>query len=83
MLLLQKMGDVKGARSTFLKFFRVVFVKGEGCFEENDGKSSAKVLQAYALFEMKRGNAKKSRELVAKAVSIDASLAPVLKWKQF
>ena len=46
-------------------------------------KCSAKVLQAFALFEMKCGHAQKSLFLVVKAVAMDETLAPVLKWKQF
>jgi hypothetical protein len=44
---------------------------------------SAKVLQAYALFEMKQGHVKKSYELVRLAVRMDKELEPVLSWKQF
>lgn len=44
---------------------------------------SAKVMQAYALFEMKRGNTIKSLYLVQMAVQMDPNLAPVLLWKQF
>lgn len=44
---------------------------------------SAKVLQAYALFEMKRGFSRKSLELLKQAVAMDENLKPVLGWKQF
>ena len=79
-LLMQRQGDIKGTRSVFLNFFREVIVNKE--FPE-ECACSAKVLQAYALFEMKRGNPTKSLQLVNVAVSMDKSLAPVLKWKQF
>lgn len=79
-LLLQRLSDIKGARAVFMNFFRVVFVDGE---PPSDCKCSAKVLQAYALFEMKRGNHLKGHDLINKAISLDGSLAPVLKWKQF
>eukprot|EP00815_Leptocylindrus_aporus_P006868 CAMPEP_0116061418 /NCGR_PEP_ID=MMETSP0322-20121206/7075_1 /TAXON_ID=163516 /ORGANISM="Leptocylindrus danicus var. apora, Strain B651" /LENGTH=214 /DNA_ID=CAMNT_0003546377 /DNA_START=316 /DNA_END=960 /DNA_ORIENTATION=+ len=65
-------------RAVFLRFFRLV--------GEDDVKScscSAKVLQAYALFEMKQGLTKKSLDIVRKAVELDESLSPILKWKMF
>lgn len=80
-LLLQRMGDIKGTRSVFLNFFRTVVVKNSD--EDIECACSAKVLQAYALFELRRGHAKKSLEIVREAVKMDRELAPVLKWKQF
>jgi len=77
---LQRQGDVKGARSVFYNFFRTVFVNGSA---PSECTCSAKVLQAFALFEVKRGHRSKGRELIVKAVSLDESLSPVLKWKQF
>ena len=50
---------------------------------EDECVCSAKVLQAFALFEMKQGNSLKSLQLVQKAVQLDPTLRPVLKWKQF
>lgn len=44
---------------------------------------SAKVLGAFALFEMKQGNAMKSLQIAKKAVEFDPLMAPVLNWKQF
>ena len=89
-LLLQRMGDIKGTRSVFLNFFRIIQTNEEKDVEEehidnknNDCACSAKVLQAFALFEMKRGNSIKSYKLVNKAVTMDKSLERVLKWKQF
>jgi hypothetical protein len=72
------MGDIKGTRSVFLRFFRIV---GED--EVRECRCSAKVLQAFALFEMKQGHGLKSYFLALKAVALDESLAPVLRWKQF
>eukprot|EP00536_Pseudo-nitzschia_multiseries_P008947 jgi/Psemu1/306158/fgenesh1_kg.238_\ len=44
---------------------------------------SAKVLCAFALFEMKHGNPVKSLEIARMAVAFDESMAPLLEWKQF
>ena len=79
-LLKQRMNDVKGTRSVFLQFFRTVVVEYP---EDKECACSAKVLQAYALFEMKRGFGRKSLEIVEKAVELDEDLRPVLGWKQF
>jgi hypothetical protein len=78
-LLMQRMGDCKGTRSVFLRFFRIAVLDNE----ETECACSAKVLQAFALFEMKQGHAQKSLELVKRAIKFDNSLAPVLQWKQF
>merc|ERR1712157_487137 len=75
-LLLQKQGNVKATRSVFLNFFRKID-------DDKECSCSAKVLQAFSLFEMKQGNKIKSLELVNIAVSMDQSLARVLRWKQF
>lgn len=79
-LLLQRRGDYSGTRSVFSNFFMKVVEDGE---EGKECACSAKVLQAYALFEMKRGHSIKSLKIVKKAVKLDKKLAPVLKWKQF
>lgn len=79
-LLMQRMGDAKKARSVFLNFFRIAILDSD---EDEECACSAKVLQAYALFEMKQGNALKSYEIVTKAVEFDPTLQPVLQWKQF
>lgn len=77
-LLLQRTGNPKQTRSVFLHFFRIVQTDDvEQC------ACSAKVLQAFALFEMKQGNELKSLELVQKAIALDTTLQPVLNWKQF
>lgn len=79
-LLLQRLGDMKGTRSVFLSFFRIVVLEMD---EDKECACSAKVLQAYALFEMKRGHSLKSLDLAAKAIKLDKSLASIMKWKQF
>jgi hypothetical protein len=79
-LLMQRMGDTKKTRSVFLNFFRIAVLDAG---PDEECACSAKVLQAYALFEMKQGNALKSLELVHKAVHLDPTLQPVLQWKQF
>ena len=79
-LLKQRQDDVKGARSVFLNFFRTVLTDYP---EDKECACSAKVLQAYALFEMKRGHGRKSLEIVERAVELDDELRPVLAWKQF
>lgn len=78
-LLMQRMGDRKATRAVFLNFFRIAVLNNE----ETECACSAKVLCAYALFEMKQGNAQKSLELVHSAIKFDNTLAPVLQWKQF
>jgi len=70
-------GDPKKTRSVFLSFFRLVNQREEKC------ACSAKVLVAFALFEMKQGNSLKSLDIVLKAVKLDPTVRPVLNWKQF
>lgn len=79
---MQRYGDVKATRAVFVNFFRRVAVTKE---EDDEVKCScsAKVLQAYALFEMKNGHSAKSLEIIQKAVRMDEELRPVLEWKQF
>lgn len=77
----QRMGDMKKTRSVFLNFFRVVVMDNHG--EDEKCACSAKVLGAFALFEMKQGNAKKSLEIARRAVGFDPAMGPVLNWKQF
>jgi len=80
-LLLQRMGNINGTREVFRNFFRVI--RTSEIQEEGECACSAKVLQAFALFEMKRGNSIKSFELVNKAITMDKSLEGILNWKQF
>ncbi len=83
---MQRTGDVRATRSVFLRFFRRVAVHDR---EESDDAEdhkcscSAKVLQAFALFEMKNGLSKKGLEIIRRAVEMDEELRPVLEWKQF
>jgi hypothetical protein len=72
----------KKTRSVFLNFFRIVTSDGHTDANE-ECACSAKVLQAFALFEMKQGNALKSLELAKAAIKLDPSLKSVLNWKQF
>jgi hypothetical protein len=84
-------------RSVFVNFVRVAVVGTTGTGtgtttttthadheeEHPECACSAKVLQAFALFEMKQGNQLKSLQLVQKAIQLDQTLQPILKWKQF
>ncbi|KAL7548657.1 hypothetical protein ACHAWF_011929 [Thalassiosira exigua] len=86
----QRTGDVKATRAVFVNFFRrVALAKDADGDDGADGggvtkcSCSAKVLQAYALFEMKCGHSAKSLEIVRRAVEMDERLSPVLGWKQF
>lgn len=93
----QRTGDVRATRSVFLRFFRLVALSdmdadGGGIASpssrgDRHGKKncscSAKVLQAFALFEMKNGLSTKSLEIIRRAVEMDEGLRPVLEWKQF
>lgn len=73
----QRSNDVIKTRSVFLNFFRVAMASQEEC------ACTAKVLQAYALFELRQGHSRKSFQIIQKAVEKDRTLSPVLKWKQF
>jgi len=92
----QRMGDMKKTRSVFLNFFREVITSeinnnnnssndddNHGEHEHDQCACSAKVLGAFALFEMKQGNSIKSLEIARKTVEFDPSLGPILEWKQF
>jgi hypothetical protein len=92
----QRMGDLKKTRSVFLTFFREIIkdeqrskVDNVSSHNNKDGGKhhkcacSAKVLGAFALFEMKQGNTLKSLEIAERAVEFDPALGPVLQWKQF
>ena len=81
---MQRTGDVRATRSVFLRFFRRVAVHDrEGSDRDHKCSCSAKVLQAFALFEMKNGLSKKGLEIIRRAVEMDEELRPVLEWKQF
>ena len=77
---LQRMNDYKKTRSVFLNFFRVVVLDSD---PNHKCACSAKVLGAYALFEMKQGNTHKSYEIAQRAAQFDHDLLPVLQWRQF
>jgi len=80
---MQRTGDIKATRAVFINFFRRVTQVKEEDGEVHKCSCSAKVLQAYALFEMKNGLSAKSLEIIQRAVKMDADLSPVLEWKQF
>ena len=89
----QQHGDPKQVRAVFLNFFRIVSNHNNNNNHNNRPEQqqqphqqcacSAKVLQAFALFEMKQGNPLKSLYLVRRALQLDPTLQPVLQWKQF
>lgn len=75
---LQREGyPARKTRQVFVSFFRLVLNSDDEC------ACSAKVLQAFALFEMKQGNSLKSLFIAQRAVEMDPNLEPILKWKQF
>jgi hypothetical protein len=78
-LLKQRERDIKGTRFIFAHFFSILASTTSSDFKCN---CCAKVLQAFGLFEMKCGNARKSLFLLEKAVSLDETLSPVLNWGQ-
>lgn len=82
-LLLQRRGDIKGTRATFVRFFRLITMTNNPHDEMKECTCSAKVLQAFALFEMKQKNVRKAYALIQLAVQLDPELEPVLSWKQF
>ena len=90
--------DAKATRSVFLHFFRTVVMAAQGSSTVTTTNAtttttdhhpphqcvcSAKVLQAFALFEMKQGNELKSLEIILLAIRYDPSLDTILNWKQF
>lgn len=79
-LLLQRKKHVKETRAVFIRFFKIIFRDEKLGLE---CACCAKVLQAFALFEMKQGHEKKSYRLAQMAVKMDSDLEPLLNWKQF
>mmetsp|Transcript_285 Transcript_285/g.412 ORF Transcript_285/g.412 Transcript_285/m.412 type:complete len:251 (+) Transcript_285:131-883(+) len=75
----QRSGDVKKTRSVFTEFLRFAYMDGN----VTDCSCSARVLQAFALFEMKNGLPTKSLVIIRKAIELDESLATILEWTQF
>ncbi len=82
-LLLQRQGEIKETRATFIRFFRLITMNTHEQGELEECTCSAKVLQAFALFEMKQRNPRKAYNLIQMAVELDNELEPVLQWKQF
>mmetsp|Transcript_20709 Transcript_20709/g.38011 ORF Transcript_20709/g.38011 Transcript_20709/m.38011 type:complete len:307 (+) Transcript_20709:266-1186(+) len=80
---MQRTGNIKATRAVFINFFRRVALVKEEDGEVHKCSCSAKVLQAYALFEMKNGHSAKSLEIIQRAIKMDEQLSPVLEWKQF
>jgi hypothetical protein len=81
-LLKQREGDIKGTRFIFAHFFRILTSATSENTAEFRCVCCAKVMQAFGLFELKCGNARKGLFLLEKAVSLDESLSPVLNWGQ-
>ncbi|KAL7527063.1 hypothetical protein ACHAWF_006564, partial [Thalassiosira exigua] len=81
-LVLQKMGDIGEARLVFHRFFKQAIN-----MVENDPLTecacTAKVLGAYALFEMKFGSVHRSIEVARRASQFDDGLSKLFDWKQF
>ena len=85
-LLLQRNNSdhqASATREVFVRFFRIIARRTTDPNEDMECACSAKVMQAWALFEMKQGNKKKSYRLAQMAVKLDSDLEPVLKWKPF
>ena len=85
---LQRMGQYDQTRAVFLNFFRQVAPKDKdgdaaAARKTMECACSAKVLGAYAVFEMKQGNTNKSLQIALRAVQFDQELRPVLQWKPF
>jgi len=80
-LLLQRKENITETRQVFDRFFSIIHRNIHE--HESECTCSAKVLQAYALFEMKQGNVKKAYMLAKTAVRMDNELHPLLQWKQF
>ena len=81
LLLLQRKENITETRQVFDTFFSIMY---RNIHEHKlECTCSAKVFQAYALFEMKQGNVKKADTLAKTAVRMDYELHPLLQWKQF
>lgn len=83
-LVLQRMDNIQEARMVFHRFFRKVATSPH---EEHDSCTqctcTAKVLGAYALFEMKFGSVHRSIEVARQATQFDSELSTLFSWKQF
>lgn len=84
-LLLQRKNQVTETRKVFNRFFTIIHSRNNQVGDDQDTECacSAKVLQAYALFEMKQGHVRKAYRLAQMAVKLDSELYPLLQWKQF
>jgi hypothetical protein len=84
-LLLQRKNQVTETRKVFNRFFTIIHSRNNQVEDDQDTECacSAKVLQAYALFEMKQGHVRKAYRLAQMAVKLDSELYPLLQWKQF
>jgi len=85
-LLLQREGRIDDARVVFDGFNQVLeqsILQSSSSRKVISCSCSARVLQANALFEMKQSNPIKAAELIIRAVRMDRTLRPVLRWKQF
>jgi tetratricopeptide (TPR) repeat protein len=69
-LLEQKVGEPARARAAFQEGIQLC-------------PSCARLTQAYALFESKQGNMFTALALARRAVALDPSLSPILRWKMF
>ncbi|GMH48337.1 hypothetical protein TrVE_jg9369 [Triparma verrucosa] len=95
----QRNNDKKAARSTFNNFFKIAteFYSDETTIRTNPstdhehedcicgcGKGcTARVIQAFALFESKNKLRPKSKFLIKRAIEYDRNLESILKWKMF
>jgi hypothetical protein len=82
-LLLQRKNQITETRKVFNRFFTIIHSRNQTEGGDAECACSAKVLQAYALFEMKQGHVRKAYRLAQMAVKLDSELHPLLKWKQF
>ena len=81
-LVLQRMGNTAEARLVFHRFFRSAMQTAEKD-PYTECVCTAKVLGAYALFEMKYGSVRRSIEVARRAAHFDNDLSKVLTWKRF
>ena len=80
-LLLQREERFDDARSVLEGFTYIFDSLGEK--KQHKCCCSARVFQAYALFEMKQDNPQRAVQLMFRAIRLDKNLRPVLRWRQF
>ena len=78
-LVLQRMGNVQETRLVYHRFFRKAMEKDPSA----ECACTAKVLGAYAKFEMKYGSEVRSYEVARRATQFDEDQSKLLRWKQF